>query len=303
MIGARRDSAETETKQSGVAVSHPSSSVLPPLALGVCSWSLQVGSIAELKRLLDELGVDVAQIACGDPHHASWEEGDALPQVANASGLRFTGAMLGFPGEDYTTPQTIKETGGFGNPADRAERLDRLRWALDRTVALGLSDLMLHAGFLPEVNDPGRSAMLDTLAKAGELAREKGVTLAFETGQETATLLRQTLDDLKAPNLKVNFDPANMLLYDMGDPIRAVELLGPDIRSVHVKDARRPTTPGHWGEEVPLGQGEVDIRRFVATLKAVGYTGPLVVEREVGNQAERLRDVAHGLAFLRECLA
>ena len=30
-----------------------------------------------------------------------------------------------------------------------------------------------------------------------------------------------------------------MLLYDMGDPIRAVEILGPDIRSVHVKDARR----------------------------------------------------------------
>ena len=49
-----------------------------------------------------------------------------------------TAAMLGFPGEDYTTPQTIKATGGFGNPADRAERLDRLAWAVERTVALGL---------------------------------------------------------------------------------------------------------------------------------------------------------------------
>jgi len=54
-----------------------------------------------------------------------------------------------------------------------------------------------------------------------------------------------------------------MLLYDMGDPIRAVELLGPKIRSVHVKDARRPTTPGNWGEEVPIGEGEVGIRRFI----------------------------------------
>lgn len=276
---------------------------LPPLALGVCSWSLQVGSIAELKRLIGGLGVNVVQIACGDPHHASWDEGDSLPEVARGSGIILTGAMLGFPGEDYTSPQTIKATGGFGNPADRAERLDRLRWALDRTIALGLSDLMLHAGFLPELDDPGRSAMLDTLAKAGELARQKGVTLSFETGQESADLLRKTLDDLKAPNLKVNFDPANMLLYDMGDPIRAVELLGPDIRSVHVKDARRPTTPGQWGQEVPLGEGEVDIRKFVQTLKSVGYTGALVVEREVGDQAGRIRDVAHGLAFLRECLA
>ncbi len=278
-------------------------STIPPLALGVCSWSLQVGSIAELRRLLDELGVNFAQIACGDPHHASWEEGDAMPVVAWASGIAFTGAMLGFPGEDYTTPATIKASGGFGDPATRGERLERLRWALDRTLALGLADLMLHAGFLPEIGDPDRPAMLDTLAQAAALAEERGVTLAFETGQETALLLRRTLDDLKAPNLKVNFDPANMLLYDMGDPIRAVEILGPDIRSVHVKDARRPTTPGRWGEEVPLGQGEVNIRKFVQTLKRVGYTGPLVVEREVGDQAGRLRDVAHGLAYLRECLA
>ena len=279
-----------------------SSTRIPPLALGVCSWSLQVKSVPELKGLLAGLGVNVTQIACGDPHHASWEEGDSMPEAALTSGLVMTGAMLGFPGEDYTTPQTIKITGGFGNPADRAERLKRLTWALERTVALGLKDLTLHAGFLPEVNDPDRAAMLDTLANAGQLAAEKGITLAFETGQETAELLRRTLDDLKAPNLKVNFDPANMLLYDMGDPIRAVEILGTDIRSVHVKDARRPATRGTWGEEVPLGQGEVNIKRFVQTLKKVGYTGPLVVEREVGDQAGRLKDVALGLAYLRECL-
>ena len=79
-----------------------------------------------------------------------------MPEAARASGLVLTGAMLGFPGEDYTTPQTIQATGGFGDPATRPERLDRLAWALDRTVALGLSDLTLHAGFLPEAGDPGR---------------------------------------------------------------------------------------------------------------------------------------------------
>ena len=270
--------------------------------VGVCSWSLQVTSVAELKQLLGDLGVDATQIACGDPHHASWSEGDAMPEAALASGLRLTGAMLGFPGEDYTTPQTIKATGGFGNPADRAERLERLKWALDRTVALGLSDLMLHAGFLPDLDDPGRSAMLDTLAQAGQLAAEKGITLAFETGQETADLLRRTLDDLKMTNLKVNFDPANMLLYDMGDPIRAVEILGPDIRSVHVKDADRPTVAGRWGTEVPLGEGQVDIPLFLKTLRKVGFAGPLMVEREVGDQAARVRDIRRGLDVIRECL-
>jgi sugar phosphate isomerase/epimerase len=276
---------------------------IDPLAIGVCSWSLQVKSVPELKGLLGRLGIDVVQIACGDPHHAAWEEGDNLPAAARAAGFRMTGAMLGFPGEDYTTPQTIQHSGGFGNPATRAERLERFAWALERTRALGLTDLMLHAGFLPEPGDPDRRPFLDTLGKVSALAQAKGVTVAFETGQETADLLRRTLDDLKCTNLKVNFDPANMLLYDKGDPLRAVEILGPDIRSVHVKDANRPTVPGTWGEEVPLGRGQVNIRAFVQTLKKVGYRGALCIEREVGNQEERLRDVAHGIAYLRECLA
>jgi sugar phosphate isomerase/epimerase len=276
---------------------------IPPLSIGVCSWSLQVSSVPELKGFMDRLGVDVVQIACGDPHHASWDEGDAMPAAAKAAGFKMSGAMLGFPGEDYTTPQTIEKTGGFGDPATRPERLDRLTWALDRTKELGLTDLMFHAGFIPEVGDPARKAFLDTLAQVGDQARQAGVTVAFETGQESATLLRRTLDDLKAPNVKVNFDPANMLLYDKDDPLRVLDLLAPDIRSVHVKDANRPTTKGAWGEEVPLGRGQTNTREFVKALKRVGYAGPLCIEREVGDQQQRFADIEHGVKFLRECLA
>ncbi len=277
--------------------------MIEPLAVGVCSWSLQVKSVPELKRFLDRLGIDVVQIACGDPHHAAWDEGEGLPAAARAAGFRMSGTMLGFPGEDYTTPQTIQKTGGFGDPATRPERLERFQWALDRTRALGLSDMMLHAGFLPEPGSADRKSFLDTLGKVSQLAAEKGVTIAFETGQETADLLRLTLDELKCPNLKVNFDPANMLLYDKGDPIRAVEVLGPDIRSVHVKDANRPKVSGQWGEEVRLGEGQANIRQFVRTLKKVGYRGPLCIEREVGNQEQRVADIAHGIRYLQQCLA
>jgi L-ribulose-5-phosphate 3-epimerase len=276
---------------------------LPQLAIGVCSWSLQVKSIPELRKLLDRLGINTVQIACGDPHHAAWDEGERMPEAVRAAGMELTGAMLGFPGEDYTTPQTIQKTGGFGDPALRPKRLERLQWALDRTRALGLTDLMLHAGFIPEAGDPERKPFLATLAKVSDYAKQRGVAVAFETGQETADLLRATLDELKCPNLKVNFDPANMLLYDKGDPLRAVEILGPDIRSVHVKDANCTTVPGTWGDEVPLGQGQVNIRQFIKTLQKVGYSGALCIEREVGNQEQRLADVAHGIRYLKECLA
>jgi len=273
------------------------------MPIGVCSWSLQVTSVPELKGCMDRLGLNHAQIACGDPHHASWKEGDGMPQAARAAGFNMTGTMLGFPGEDYTTPQTIQITGGFGPVALRAERLDRLAWALRRTRDLGLSDLSLHAGFIPQPGSAERKPFLETLTRAARMASDAGVTLAFETGQETANLLKQTLDELAATSLKINFDPANMLLYDMGDPLRAVELLAPYIRSVHVKDANRPTTKGQWGEELPLGKGQVNIPAFIQTLWRVGYRGPLCIEREVGNQQQRFEDIAFGVGVLQEVIA
>lgn len=276
---------------------------IEPLAIGVCSWSLQVSSIPELKRFMDRLGIGVVQIACGDPHHATWKEGESMPTAATAAGLQISGTMLGFPGEDYSSPQTIERTGGFGDPGTRRERIERFQWGLARTAELGSCDIMLHAGFMPEVGDPRRKSFLDTLAHVSDLARQAGITVAFETGQESAQLLRRTLDDLKCGNLKVNFDPANMLLYDKDDPLKAVELLAPDIRSVHLKDANRPTSNGAWGEEVPLGQGQTGTRQFVRALRKIGYRGPLCIEREVGSQEERFRDIEHGVQFLRACLS
>lgn len=276
---------------------------IQPYEIGVCSWSLKVKSVAELDDCCRKLGISVVQIACGDPRHSTWEEGDAMPTAALKAGFRMSGAMVGFPGEDYTTPQTIHKTGGFGNPATRKERLEIFRWAVDRTEELGLKTLTCHVGFIPHSGDSERLAFLHTLEQAAAIADRKGIVFALETGQESAQLLRSTLDALQRHNLKVNFDPANMLLYDMDDPIEALDTIAPHLHSVHLKDATRPQTPGTWGVEMPLGEGQVNIPRFVQKLQEIGFTGPLVIEREVGDRQERLRDIAAGIRLLRECLA
>lgn len=270
--------------------------------IGVCSWSLQVKNVPELTGFLKRLDIDLVQIACGDPHHAAWDEGDQMPAAARTAGFRMCGAMLGFPGEDYTTPATIERTGGFGDPATRPERLETLKWGLQRTQELGLSDMTLHAGFIPDVGSSERKAFLDTISKVAELAHEFGVTIAFETGQESSELLLATMKELESPKLRINFDPANMLLYDKDDPIAAIERLGPYIRSVHAKDANRPTMPGVWGKEVPLGTGETNTKLVMQTLNSIGFTGPILIEREVGYQEERYRDIAHGVQFLQGCI-
>ena len=270
--------------------------------IGVCSWSLQVTSVPELQKLMKEVGAAVTQVALGDPHHATWKEGAGIVKALKASHLELSAAMLGFPGEDYTTPQTIQKTGGFGDPATRKERMEMFRRAVDMTVDLGLKILTSHGGFIPPSGDPGRGGFLDCLYEAAEYAGAKGIIFAMETGQETAELLRRTLDELAQDCLKVNFDPANMILYDMGDPIRAVEILGPDIVHVHVKDALPPTRKGDWGQEVPLGRGKVGMDRFLEALAAIDYAGPLVVEREVGDQQQRIEDIRDGVLLLRKII-
>ena len=266
--------------------------------IGVCSWSLQVKNIPELSKFTEKLGVSNVEIACGDPHHASWDEGEKMPSVAKSASFKITGSMLGFPGEDYTTPKTIELTGGFGDPATRKERIERFQWAAKRSIELGTKDIMLHAGFIPPLGNPERKSFLDTLKQVSAIAKKHDINVSFETGQESAELLLKTLEDLSETNLFVNFDPANMLLYDQGDPIEAVEILGKYIRSVHLKDAIRPNSKGEWGQEVPLGKGQVDFPRFLKTLNKVGFNGPLNIEREVGNQKERFDDILHAVNFL-----
>ena len=272
---------------------------LRPLEIGVCSWSLQVKSIPELEGLLEGMGVRATQLALGDPNHATWDEGDGFLDAARAASFDITATMVGFPGEDYTSPATIKRTGGFGDPARREEYHEIFRWAVDLTVELGVDILTTHAGFIPDSGDPGRESFLDCLGAAVDYAGKKGITVAMETGQETAELLRRSIDEMAVANLKVNFDPANMILYNKGDPIEALEILRSDLVHIHVKDANYPDREGAWGEEVPLGAGAVGMKRYLERLVELEYTGPLVIEREVGSQADRIRDITEGVTLLR----
>ena len=89
-----------------------------------------------------------------------------------------------------------------------------------------------------------------------------------------------------------------MILYNNGDPVAALRILGPWLRQIHIKDAVRTKTPGTWGDEVPAGTGDVPWKEFFSTLHEVGYHGPLVIEREAGTQ--RVADVLTARAFLEK---
>src|SRR6185369_6189844 len=99
-----------------------------------------------------------------------------------------------------------------------------------------------------------------------------GQSLHLETGQEPADILLNFLQDVELDNLFVNFDPANMILYGVGEPLPALRTLGRYVRSVHCKDAKWSDRPGEtWGKEVPLGAGAVDFPAYLRTLAEIGY--------------------------------
>jgi sugar phosphate isomerase/epimerase len=218
------------------------------------------------------------------------------------SGLIFTAGMVGFPGEDYSTIASIRKTGGYVSDEEFPVRKALTKAAAQIAAELGLKKLSTHIGFVPPSSDANYQAMLGRICEvAGDLAA-LGMELLMETGQESAPELLQFLNDLRCKNIKVNFDPANMILYGAGDPIEAIGILGRHISHVHVKDATMSSKPSvEWGSEVPFGAGEVPPRQFLRALKDAGYTGPLIIEREAG--ATRVADIAYAIRTLQAAAA
>jgi len=253
--------------------------------IGVCSWSLQtdVNGVAEAMSKIGiehvHLGVRAALGADGN---------DFLTAVQNQN-WTISATMINFPQEDYTTLDSIKVTGGVGPDEYWEQNQELFLGAADVTVKLGVKYLSMHAGFIDESDVSYSEKFYERIISLADAAGEKNIMLLLETGQETAEELQSFLKELDHPDIGVNFDPANMILYDKGNPIEAVRILAPWVKHIHVKDANRTTQPGTWGAEVPWGDGQVQPEAFLNALGEIGFDGTLAIEREAGD--DRFGDV------------
>ncbi|MCC6354775.1 MAG: sugar phosphate isomerase/epimerase [Verrucomicrobiae bacterium] len=264
--------------------------------LAVCSWSLQPANPQALIDALRSIGLNRIQIAL-DPireEPAVWGRvGDALA----SAGIEAVSGMFRTAGEDYSTLDSIRRTGGVVPDATWDENWKTIREDAEIAADLGLKLVMFHAGFLPEdPADPAFHKLIGRLRQIADYYAEEGIELAFETGQETADCLKEFIAHLGRPNVGANFDPANMILYAKGDPIAALRTLGPLVKNVHVKDANLTKVPGTWGEEVPVGTGQVDWQAFFRALEEIGFGGDLCIEREAGDS--RVADIRTAKEFV-----
>ncbi len=264
--------------------------------IGVCSWSVRPQDPRSLVEALRRLGIGTVQLALVPIVEEPRTWGRAL-DLLGAAGMRVASGMLAMAGEDYTTLESIRRTGGVRPDRDWPRNRERVTRAAQLAGEAGIGLVTFHAGFLDERrSDPTRRRMLDRLRDIAELFAAKGAAVALETGQESAALLLDVLDELGRPDAGVNFDPANMILYGMGDPVAALRQLGPHVRQVHVKDALPPQEPGAWGREVPAGGGAVDWDAFFEAALAIDPPVDFIIEREAGTDRERDIAAARDLA-------
>jgi sugar phosphate isomerase/epimerase len=124
----------------------------------------------------------------------------------------------------------------------------------------------------------------------------------METGQETPTTMSRAIRDVAMPNIGVGLDTANLILYGKANPVDAVDILGPHIRSIHAKDGRWPTNPDELGEEVRIGEGVVDFKQVLSKLHRIGYTGAVTIERETSGP-QQIEDVRQEKRYLEKILS
>lgn len=266
---------------------------------------LMLGNVAPAPKerfgRLRELGVRCCQIWLGKSVLTTEFE-RKIAEITLQDGYEITTVFCGFDGERYDDIPTVQATIGLVPDATRAARVAEMKQVADVTRRLGVPAVALHVGYIaPDRNSKAYQNVVAATQEVADHNASLGLKLTLETGQETAAHLRDFIKDVGRPNLGVNFDPANMLLYGNDKPVPAVETLAPWLFNVHAKDGNWPTQSGKLGEETPIGKGQVNFPEFIAKLKKVGYRGPLIIEREISG-AQQIADMRLAISFLKSLI-
>ncbi|GAC1434379.1 MAG: sugar phosphate isomerase/epimerase [Chloroflexota bacterium] len=265
--------------------------------------SLEEGLDVSMRKVRD-LGFPTCQVSCWSVEQLTRENARALRDAADDAGVEITTFWAGTPGRRVWNFIEGPATIGLVPSAWRAERLGALKRGSDFAGWVGgIPSITTHVGFIPEApDDPAYAPTVAALRDLVAHCQGNGQEFWFETGQETPITLLRTIEDIGLPNVGVNLDPANLLLYGKANPLDALDILGPYVRGVHAKDGEYPTNGRELGKETPLGQGRVNFPALVARLKELGYGGALTIEREISGDRQ-IADILTARAFLESLLS
>ncbi|MGQ9631047.1 MAG: sugar phosphate isomerase/epimerase family protein [bacterium] len=269
------------------------------MEIGVFLSSLGIRDPIAAVEKAAELGFKVVQMCALPDKFRTGPGRDDLKRALEKTGIEVSAVNGSYPGESYADIETVRRTVGFLPPETLEERIRLTYEYKDLGVFLNAKIFTTHIGVVPEDT---KSALYNRLVgdirRMAEEFAKADMLFAMETGQEKAEAMVEFMNNVGAENLKINFDPANMILYGTGEPIPAIDILKDYIVHVHVKDGTWPKSKGKLGREEPLGEGDVNIPAYIAKLKEIGYAGPLIIEREAGT--DRIGDIRAAKAMLEK---
>ena len=248
------------------------------------------------------VGLDMIQVSRLPDRFYTPEGAREFAGLMKKSGIRASSVVVVFDGESYRDRDAVEATVGFRPQASLEARLRYARRCVDFAARLGVKIVTFHMGFLPkDADDPIYQRMLDAVRRIAGYAESQGVTISLETGQETGEELARFLDQITGARVGVNFDTANLVLYGIDDPPKALRRLLDRVTSVHVKDGMPPEDPRKLGREVRLGEGRAEVEKCLRILSDAGFRGPLVIENYVWREsgADPLDELRRANEFIR----
>jgi sugar phosphate isomerase/epimerase len=229
-------------------------------------------------RRVKELGFATCEVKV-----AAYDGGAAkkLRAALEQYGIEATALIVTGPGPEIDTFQDGPHTVGLVPPKTRGDRVELLRKASDFAKTAGIPAVQRELGFLPaEVDNPLFKPCVDALWHVADYCKHNGQTVRCATGHETPLALLRVIRAAAFPNIGVNLNPASLIRYGNGNPVDALDTLGPLVMGVSATDGLYPTDPDELGEARPMGKGKVDFPRLLARLKEVGYDGPITIDGE-----------------------
>ncbi len=246
-----------------------------------------------------QFGLRTCQLVSWDRSQATRENAEVVARESKASGVRVCSVWSGVPGPAEWNFTKGPLTLGLVPAEYRADRVAALKQWADFASWIKAPAIITHCGFIPEnMTDPEYGPIVDAIRDVAEYCKARGLGFWFETGQETPIVLLRTIERVGTGNLGINLDPANLILYGKGNPIDALDVFGQYVRNVHVKDGFYPTDGEKLGREVLVGTGRVRFPEFMARLREVGFTGELIIEREISGE-QQAADIRKTVDYLK----
>lgn len=224
-----------------------------------------------------------------------------IKMKAQDYGIEIFSVFLLFKGQIFNLkdgPATM----GFVAPAFREIRLNLGLEFSDFVKEIGTKYIVSHVGFIPDDEmDPVYQSFIPVMKEFIEKCNKNRQIFCFETGQELPSTLKRTIIDLGLENVGINLDPANLILYGKANPIDAVEIFGKYVKSIHGKDALWPNRDEVLGKEVPVGEGIVNFPLLIRRLKKIGFSGPVIIEREISGERQ-IQDIRKAIEFFSKII-